>query len=197
MARAISTRTISFGLVSIPVKIYSPIESGESIRFRMLTPDSHRPVKQQYIEPKTGDVYSRGDLIKGYEFAKGQFVVFEDAELKALEEASTNALRITEFVPLTSVDPVYFEKPYYLGPDKGGDRAYRLLSRALTETGLTAICQYAARGKQYLVLLRATDGGLIMQQLRYAHEIRAFEDIPIDDTEEITDAELNLALQLI
>ena len=112
-------------------------------------------------------------MVKGYEFAKGQYVLFSPEELKALEEKATDTIDIVEFVPLAKVDRVYLEKAYYLGPDKGGERAYRLLAEALEETGRAALGQYAARGKQYLVLVRPLDGVLVMEQLHYADELRS------------------------
>lgn len=195
--RAIGTRTISFGLVSIPVKIYSTSRRSESISFRLLHGKCKTKLKQQYICPKDGDVVRRDEMVKGYEFARDQYVVFTDEEIKGLQEEATSSLAIKEFVPIEAVDPVYFDTPYYLGPDKGGDRAYHLLSMALKRTGLSAVAQYAARGKQYLVLLRPVEGGLVMQQLRYPREIRAFSEVPMPDLDEVSDVELNLALQLI
>jgi DNA end-binding protein Ku len=194
-ARALSTATISFGLVSIPVKLYTTTDSSGQISFNMLHECGTR-VKQQYWCPKDEKVVPRDEIVKGYEFAKGQFVTFQPAELKALEAEASQRIEIQEFIPLDEVDPLHFEKAYYLGPDKGGDKPYSLLSAAMEETGRCAIATYAARGKQYLVLLRPFQGGLILEQLRYADELRSFEDIGrVEATP--TDAELKLAVQLI
>jgi DNA end-binding protein Ku len=194
-ARAISTATISFGLVSIPIKLYTTSESGSAIRFNMLHECGTR-LKQQYVCPKDEVVVGRDQMIRGYEFAKGQYVTFTPDELKALEAESSQTIEIHEFIPLEKVDPLYYEKGYYLGPDKGGDKPYKLLSQAMLETGRCALASYAARGKQYLVLLRPFDDGLVMQQLRYADELKPFEEIDrIDAT--LTEQELALAVQLI
>lgn len=153
-------------------------------------------LKQQYICPTDNQVVGRDEMVKGYEYAKGQYVLFTDEELKALNPEPTNAIEIAEFVPLDQVDPVYFEKSTYLGPDKGGDRPYRLLSEAMRQTGRAALARYAARGKDYLVLLRPYEEGLIMQQLRYADEIRSFSEVPVAPAE-VKEPELRLAIQLI
>ncbi len=195
-ARALASATVSFGLVSIPVKIYSSGESSAGIRFNMLHKKCGSRLKQQYICPKDDEIVPRTDISKGYEFAKGQYVMFSDDELKALQERATHALEITEFLPTTKVDPIYFEKTYYLGPDKGGDRAYKLLAQALRKSGRSAVAKYAARGKQYLVLLRPVKDALVMQQLRYADEIRSISEVPLGDAT-VKPGELKLALQIV
>jgi DNA end-binding protein Ku len=153
-------------------------------------------LKQQYICPKDGGVVEKDEITKGYEFAKGQYVTFTPEEIKALDEKATNSIDIAEFVPLDSVDRMYLDKVYYLGPDKGGDRAYRLLGEALKATGRAAVAQYSARGKQHLVLLRPLDGVLVMEQLHYAAELRPVSEVPHPDTP-VKDVELALARQLI
>jgi DNA end-binding protein Ku len=183
--------------VSIPIKIYSTSRRGESISFRMLHGKCKTRLKQQYICPKDGEIVPRSDMVKGYEFAKDQYVVFSDDEIAASQVEVANALQISEFVPLDKVDPVYFDKPYYLGPDKGGERAYLLLSEALKQTGLCAVAQYTARGKQYLVLLRPIETGIVMQQLRYPREVKSFDEVPVGEPGELNEAELSLALLLI
>jgi len=195
-ARAISSATVSFGLVSIPIKVYSSGESQSGVHFNLLHRKCGSRLKQQYVCPQDGEVVERSEMAKGYEFAKGQYVLFSDEELKALQEKASQTIEITEFLPTAKVDPVYFEKSYYLGPDKGGDRAYRLLTRALQDSGRSAIAKYAARGKQYLVMLRPVDGALIMHQLRYADEVRGVDEIPLGDAQ-VKPAELKLALQII
>jgi DNA end-binding protein Ku len=195
--RSIATATVSFGLVSIPVKLYTTSQSTEGISFRMLHAKCKTPLKQQYVCPTDGEKVERDEIVKGYEFAKDQYVLFSADEIQALEEEATKAIAIEEFVPLTTVDPVYFDRAYYLAPDKGGDRAYRLFSRALAESGLGGLARYAARGKQYIVFVRPIDGGLLMQQLRYAEEVRPFSEVPIGNGGEVKEAELSLALQLL
>ena len=192
-----ASATISFGLVTIPVRLFSTGQPTESISFRMVHKKCGTPLKQQYICPKDNETVSREDIAKGYEFAKDQYVLFSPEEIKAVEEEATQAIAISEFVPMDKVDPVYYDKPYYLGPDKGAERAYRLLSEAMTQSGVAGIAQYAARGKQYLVMLRAVPGGLVMQQLRYAEEVRPFSEVPVPTKGEIKKEELQLALQLM
>ncbi len=195
-ARSFASGTISFGLVTIPVKLYSTGESAVGIQLNMLHRKCGSRLKQQYICPTDNEVVGREDMMKGYEYAKGQYVLFTEEELKALTPEATNAVEITEFVPLEQVDPIYFEKSTYLGPDRGGDRPYRLLSEAMRQTGRAALARYRARGKDYLVLLRPFEEGLIMQQLRYADEIRSFSEVPVAPAE-VKEPELRLAMQLI
>ncbi len=194
--RPLANATISFGLVTVPVKLYSASQPSSGISFNMVHAKCGTRLKQQYWCPKDEEVVDRNDIVKGYEFSKGQYVLFNPEELKALEEVSKEAIEITEFVPGDQVDPVYYDKAYYLGPDKGGDRAYRLLGEAMRQTGMVALGKYAARGKQYLVMLRPRDEGLIMEQLHYADEIRPFSEVPLGDGK-VKDAEVKLAVQLI
>lgn len=195
-ARSIASLTISFGLVSIPVKLFSATEAGRAISFNLLHKACGSRLKQQYFCIKEEVPVARDDMAKGYEFAKDQYVVFTPEELKALEEAGTHTAEITEFLPLESVDPVYFDKAYYLAPDKGGNKPYALLARALQQSKRCAVGRWAARGKQYIVMIRPADNGLVMQQLLYAAEVRPIKDIDIPETE-VKDAELKLAQQLI
>jgi len=195
-ARAIASATVSFGLVSIPVKVYTSGESTSGVRFNMLHRGCGSRLKQQYVCPKEDRVVPRTEMAKGYEFAKGQYVMFTDEEMKAIEEKPTQTIEITEFLDTSKVDPIYFEKSYYLGPDKGGDRAYRLLAEALGQSGRSAVAKYAARGKQYIVLLRPMQNALVMQQLRYADEIKPVSEVPLGSAE-VKPAELKLALQIV
>ena len=178
------------------MKLFSTGQPSESISFRMVHKECGSPLKQQYICPRDGKTVEREDIAKGYEYVKEKFVLFTPEEIKAMEEEATRAIAIAEFVPLPSVDPVYFDKPYYLGPDKGAERAYRLLSEAMKQSGVAGLAQYAARGKQYLVMLRPMEGGLVMQQLRYAEEVRPFSEVGAPKTE-VKPEELQLALQLM
>src|SRR3954465_514615 len=197
-ARNIGTATISFGLVSVPVQIYSSSESKASVSFNLLHKKCGTRVKQQYICPKDeNEVVPRDEMVKGYEFAKDQYVILTPEEIKALEEKSTGLIDVQEFVPLDKVDRMYLEKVYYLGPDKGGDRAYRLLSAALDQTGKAALGQYSARGRQYLILLRPAENGIIvMEQLHYSDELRLSTEVPVPEGD-VKPMELTLAKQLI
>ncbi len=195
-ARALGSATIAFGLVSIPVKLYSAAESAATVRFNQIDKRDGSRVRQQLISEKSGEIVPKDEIVKGYEFAKGQYVLFTPDELKALEVAATYTIDIDEFVPDGTVDRIYFDKAYYLGPDKGGARAYQLLAHALKETRRVAIGRYAARGRQHLILVRPFESGLMLEQLHYADEIRAFSEVPIDEVE-VKPAELKLATQLI
>jgi DNA end-binding protein Ku len=195
MPRAIATGQIAFGLVSIPVKLFSAAESSERVSFNMLHGECGTRIQQKLFCPKDERNIERSEVVKGYEFSKGQYVLFNDEELKALEEKSTQQIDITEFVKSDLIDPIYFDKPYYLGPDKNGSRAYTLLARALEETGRWAVAKYAARGKGYLVVIRPLGKGLVMQQLYYPNEIRSIDEIELGDGE-IKENELKMAIQL-
>jgi len=199
-ARPIATLTVSFGLVSIPVKLYSATEASRAISFNLLHKGCGSRLKQQYLCVKEEVVVPREDMVKGYEFEKDQYVMFTPEELKLLEEAGTHTADIAEFVPIESIDPVYFDKAYYLAPDKGGAKPYALLARALRESKRCALGRWAARGKQYIVMIRPAGNGsadgLVMQQLLYAGEVRSLKELEIPDTE-VKDAELKLAQQLI
>lgn len=195
-ARAISSGTLSFGLVSIPFKLYTAA-SAEGVKFHQLHDKCGNRIKYQVYCPTDEEVVERSDLVKGYEYAKGQYVRFEPDELKALEEEKTHNLEIIEFVPLDTVDFVYVEKSYYLGPDKGGHKAYRLLSEAMQETGRVALGNYIARGKSHLVVIRPYKEGLIMHQVFYSNEVRDFDDIDLGDEASFKPAETKMARQLI
>jgi DNA end-binding protein Ku len=196
-ARSIANATISFGLVSVPVNLYSSSESKTSVSFNMLHKKCGGRLKQQYICPRDdNEVVGRDETVKGYEFAKDQYVILSTEDLKAIEEKATGMIDVIEFVPLAKVDREYLEKVYYLGPDKGADRAYRLLAAALEDTGKAALGQYAARGQQHLVLLRPLNGVLVMEQLHYADEVRPTTEVTVP-AGEVKPLELTLAKQLI
>jgi DNA end-binding protein Ku len=195
--RPIASATISFGLVTIPVKLFPATQSSASISFNMLHKECGSRLKQQYICQRDEVVVPRDDIIKGYEFAKDQYVTFTTEELKALEERATQTMDIAEFVPMDKVDPVYFDRPYYLAPEKGGEKAYFLLAEVMRETGRCALAKYAARGKMYLVLIRPMEKGLAVQQLLYADEVRDFKEVGLPDVPALRDAELKLAQQLV
>jgi DNA end-binding protein Ku len=191
-----ATATISFGLVTVPVRLYSAAESTAAISFNLLHDKCGSRLRQQYLCQKDGEVVTRDQMVKGYEFAKDQYVTFTEEEIKAMAEEATRTIEITEFVPAEKVDPVYFDTAYYLGPDKGGERAYKLLAAAMKQTGRSALAKWPARGKQYLVLLRAIEGGLVMQTLHYADEVRPFTEVPVGDAA-VKEPELKLATQLV
>ena len=194
-ARPMATATISFGLVSIPCKLFPTVDNTNAVRFNYLSKDGSR-LRQQYIRASDGEIVEREDRVQGYQFAKGQYVTFTADELKALNVVATNAIDIDEFIPLADVERLYIERVYYLGPDKGAGRSYHLLRAALDKTGRAALARYAARGKSYLVLIRPMGEALVMEQLKHADELRKIDDVPLDVCE-VNDGELDLAVQII
>lgn len=194
-ARSIASLTLSFGLVSIPVKLYSATESSSAVRFNMLAKDGSR-LKQQYVSEKDQTVVARADMVKGYEFEKDRFVLFSPEELKALEEASSPTIEIMAFIPEKSVDPLFYDKAYLIAPDKRGGKPYALLAEAMRKSGRCALAKWAWKSKQYVVQVRPVEDGLVLQQLLYADEVRSLKDLNIEPMA-VTAAELQLALQLI
>jgi DNA end-binding protein Ku len=195
-ARSIGSLTVSFGLVAIPVKLYTATQSANAISFNLLHKTDGSRLKQQYLCQKEGVVVERDEMVKGYEFAKDQYVQFTPEEIKALEEVGTHAVEISEFVPIESVDPVYYDKTYYLAPDKGAAKPYALLTAALKQAGRCGVGRWAARGKGYLVMLRPIGDVLAMQQLHYAADVRRASEVEVPKPE-VKPAELKLAQQLI
>ena len=195
-ARPLGSATIAFGLVSIPVKLFSAAESAATVSFNQIDRRDGARVKQQLISSKTGEIVPKEEIVKGYEFAKDQYVLFTKDEIKALEVAATYMIDINEFVPDGSVERIYFDKAYYLGPDKGGARAYHLLAQALKASKRIGVGRYAVRGRQHLVMVRPKENGLMLEQLHFADEVRAFSEVPLEDVE-VKSAELELAKQLI
>ena len=194
-ARSIATLSLSFGLVSIPVKLYSATESNSGVGFNLLHACGSR-VKQQYLCIKENIPVERSELQKGYEFEKDRYVMFAPGELKALEEPTSSSIDIVSFIPASAVDPIYYDKAYYLAPDKRGAKPYGLLIEAMRESGRCALARWAWRGKQYVVQIRPGAEGLILQQLLYAAEVRSMAELDIERMP-IAKPELQLALQLI
>ena len=194
-ARSIASLSLSFGLVSIPVKLYSATESSATIRFNLLTKDGER-VRQQYVSARDERVVDRSELIKGYEFEKDRFVTFSPEELKALQESPSQTIGIVAFIPVHAVDPLYYDKAYFLAPDKRGGKPYNLLVAAMQKSGRCALAQWAWKGKEYVVQVRPHGDGLVLQQLLYADEVRSIDDLDIEKVA-VSDKELQLALQLI
>ena len=195
-ARSIGSLTVSFGLVAIPVKLYTATQSANAISFNLLHKSCGSRLKQQYLCQKEGVVVERDEMVKGYEFAKDQYVRFTPEEIKALEEVGTHSVDISEFVPIESIDPVYYDKTYYLAPDKGAAKPYALLTEALKQTGRCGVGHWAARGKGYIVILRPIGDVLAMQQLHYAADVRRASEVDVPKPD-LKSAELKLAQQLI
>jgi DNA end-binding protein Ku len=194
-ARSIASLTLSFGLVSIPVKLYSATETQGAVKFNLLAKDGSR-LKQQYVSEKDQTVVPRAEMVKGYEFEKDRFVLFSPDELKALEESSSPTIEIMAFIPEKSVDPLYYDKAYLLAPDKRGGKPYALLAEAMRTSGRCALAKWAWKSKQYVVQIRPHEDGLVLQQLLYADEVRSLKDLNIESVT-VTKGELQLALQLI
>jgi DNA end-binding protein Ku len=195
-AHAITSGTISFGLVTVPVKLYAATRP-QNISFNLLHDKDKSRLRQQYLCSTCGEVVDRDHMVRGYEYAKNQYVVLTDEELRGLEQTSDHTIDIQEFVPISKVDPVYFEKAYLLGPDKGGHKAYRLLCDAMKQAGVGAVAKFATRGKQQLVLLRQSRNGLMLHGLYYADEVRGFEDVDLGESITPRPNEVELAVQLI
>ena len=194
-ARSIASLSLSFGLVSIPVKLYSATESAGSVKFNLLAKDGSR-LKQQYVSEKDQAVVPRAEMVKGYEFEKDRFVLFTAEELKALEESSDPSIEIMSFIPEKSVDALYYDKAYLLAPDKRGGKPYALLAEAMRQSGRCALAKWAWKAKQYVVQIRPSEGGLVLQQLLYAAEVRSHKELNIEPVE-VSQGELQLALQLV
>ena len=195
-ARSLNTATISFGLVTVPVRVFPATRPSAGVSFHLLHEKDEGRLKQQYTCAECGEIVPRDGMVKGYEYEKGRHVVFTKEELKALEQKATHGIEIAEFVPASTVDPVFFEKAYYLGPDKGGEKPYTLLAEAMQELSFAAVATYSARGKSYLVLLRPADSRLVMHQLYHADEVRPASDVPVE-ARKTSPPELKLARQLM
>jgi DNA end-binding protein Ku len=194
-ARSIASLSLSFGLVSIPVKLYSATESSAAVRFNMLAPDGAR-LKQQYVSEKDGQPVERAEMVKGYEFEKDRFVIFQPDELKALQESPSHTIDIVAFIPEKAVDPIFYDKAYFLAPDKRGAKPYNLLLEAMRQSGRCALAKWAWKAKQYVVQVRPAEDGLVLQQLLYADEVRSMKELDIEKVT-VSPAELKLAMQLI
>lgn len=195
--RSVDSGVVSLGLVSIPVKMYSTSDTSHDVSFRLLHDSCETPLQQQYYCPTHKRSVEREEIVKGYEYKKDEFVTFTDEELEAVAAESTKAIDVTEFVPVDQIDPVYFGKAYYMSPSEGGQKGYYVLAQALEQSGLCALARFATRGNQYLVMIRPYDDGLVMQRLHYAEEIKPFSEVPVNGRQQVTDQELELALQVI
>jgi DNA end-binding protein Ku len=196
MPHSLGSGTISFGLVSIPIKLYTAASAG-GVSFNLLHAKCGNRIKYQQLCPVCNEVVDRQQIVKGYEFAKDQYVRFTDEELKSLEGEASRIIDINEFVPLAEVDPIFFEKTYYLGPDKGGEKAYRLLADAMAKTDRVALAKFVMRGKESLVLIRPAQNGLMLHTMYFADEVRDFGEVDKGETAKIKEGELELASRLI
>ena len=196
MARSLQTASLSFGLVNIPIRLYTAATS-HAVSFHMLHQKDGSRVRQHLFCEAEDKEITRDDIVKGFEVSKGHYVQLTDEELEAVEAQANRSVEIQEFVNLDDVDPVYFEKTYYLGPDKGGEKPYALLAQALRDRNQAAVAQFVMRGKENLVLVRPyADGYLAMDVMYYADEVRSIKEVEAPSVK-IREGELKLALQLI
>jgi DNA end-binding protein Ku len=190
------TGLLSFGLVSIPVQLHTATQD-QHIAFNLLHAKCGSRGQNRYHCPVCNVVVERDDQVRGYEFEKGQYVQFTEAELGSLETESSNNIELKEFIPLSEIDPVYFEDSYYLGAGEGGEKPYRLLADALAKSERAAIAQLVSRGKEQLMLIRPYENGLIMHSLYYANEVRNFADIGKGESTKLSDEEIDLGANLV
>ncbi len=195
-ARSISTASLTFGLVSIPVRLF-PATSSKSVTFHLLHAKDQSRIQQKIYCPKEDKIVDRSELVRGYEVEKDRYVTFTDEELKKLEAQADRAVEISEFIPATEVDPVYFENSYLLGCEPVSAKAYHLLKEAMTRAGRVGVAKYTMRGKERLVLIRPYDGGLMLHTMYYNDEIRSFGEIDHGAGAAVKESELGLAQRLI
>jgi DNA end-binding protein Ku len=190
------TGILSFGLVAIPVRIHTATKS-ENVSFHLLHNKCASRVRNQYHCPVCSVVVERDDLVRGFQRAKDHYVPITEEELDSLEAEANNNIDLKEFVPLASVDPVYFEKSHYLGPDKGGEKPYRLLADAMAKSGRVGIAELVSRGKEQLVLIRPYRKGLVLHTMYHADEVRNFKQVPKGENVKVSEIELELGVGLI
>jgi len=194
--RPLRNATISFGLVSIPVRFYTATKS-EDVHFHLLHESCGTRVNRKWWCPHHEKIVDSDELIRGYEISKNKYVTFTDEEMETLETDDNRAVEITEFVDLHEIDPVFFEKAYYLGPSAGGGKTYRLLSQAMKKQDKVAVARWIGGGKEHLVVLRPYEKGLILHTMYYADEVRDFDAIDIEDSGAVREKEVALAEMLI
>src|SRR6202163_3891397 len=195
MAASVWSGYLTFGLISMPVRLFSGARSS-GISFNMLHRDDLQRVRQQYYCPADNRVVERSEIVKGYEFRKGEYVVIEPEEIKKIEPQTAKSMEILEFVKSSEVDPVFFESSYYMLPEEAGRRPYALLTKALEESEYVAIAKLTMHNREYTVFLRPHKGGLMLHTMYYAEEVRSVESFGAPDVE-IKEAEIKVAHQLI
>jgi len=194
--RPLRNATISFGLVSIPVRFYTATKS-EDVHFHLLHESCGSRVNRKWWCPHHEKVVDSDELIRGYEISKNKYVTFTDEEMETLETGDNRALEITEFVDLHEIDPVFYEKAYFLGPSAGGGKTYRLLSQAMKKQDKVAVARWISNGREHLVVLRPYEKGLILHTMYYADEVRDFDAIDIEESGSVREKEVQLAEMLI
>jgi DNA end-binding protein Ku len=192
-ARSIWSGTISFGLVNIPVKLQSAVQS-EELPLHMLSKKDMAPIKYARIDTKTGKEVDWNDIVKGYEYAKGKFVVVEDEDFEKASPQKSKSIDIVQFVKAEEIDPIYFEKPYYILPAKGGEKTYRLLVKALEDAGTVGIAEFMLRNREHVCAIKPYKGLLMLDQMRYEEELK---EVPSVESGRVAEKELQLAKKLI
>jgi len=192
--RPIWSGSISFGLVNIPVKLISAVQS-EDLNFDMLSKEM-APIRYARIDTKTDKEVAWKDIVKGYEYTKGKYVIIDDEDFKKASPEKTHSIDIVQFVKQEEIEPVYYEKPYYIIPGKGGEKPYRLLLKALEASGTMGIAEFMLRNRAHVSAVKVFKDVLLLQQMRYMEEIREAPEMDVKN-EKITDKELQLAMKLV
>ena len=196
MARSLWTGTISFGLVTVPVRMFSATQSKE-LRFHFLDKHDLQPIAYDKVRRDTGEHVDNDDIVRGFEVEKGRYVPLEDEDLDRLDVELTKTIDICDFVDLEQIDPIYFRKAYYLAPQEGAEKPYQLLVRALDETGKVAIAKIVIRNKQHLAALRPSNGTLVLETMYYADEVRQPEEVAGNGKVEVRKPEVEMAKSLV
>jgi len=194
--RSIWSGAISFGLVNIPVKLNSAVESSEGLDFHMLSKKDMAPIKYARIDTKTGKEVPWKEIVKGFEYAKGKFVVVTDEDFAKASPEKSKTIDIIQFVNEEEIDPIFYEKPYYLIPDKGADKSYHLLIKALEETKTIGLAEFMLRNRMHICALKAYNGVLLLNQMRYQEEIREIPEVEKSKAK-VSPKEIQLATKLI
>lgn len=189
--------SISFGLVHIPVKLFAATEN-KNVSFRQLHEKCHTPIKYEKVCPSCETEVSQEDIVKGYEYEKGKFVILNEEELDVLAQKNNKHIEIVDFIKLEEIDPIYFNRSYYLGPHEHGEKAYSLLQKAMQDSQKVAIAKIMLRAKEHLAAIRVYEQALVLETIHYPDEIRRAENIPgLRDDIQISDKEMEMALQLV
>lgn len=196
MAASVWSGYLTFGLISMPVRLFSAARSS-NVQFHMLHRDDHVRIKQQLYCPQDERVVARDEIVKGYEYEKGEYVIIEPSDIKKIEPKTTKAMEILEFVKASEIDPVYFESSYYLVPEEAGQKPYALLTRALEKSEYVAIAKLAMHNREYTVFLRPMNGGLMLHTMYYENEVRQVDQFGKTGGIELKDAEVKVAHQLV
>jgi DNA end-binding protein Ku len=195
--RSIWSGAISFGLVNIPVKLNSAVESSEGLDFDMLSKKDMAPIRYARIDTKTGKEVPWKEIVKGFQYAKGKYVVVTDEDFAKASPEKSKTIDIIQFVKEEEIDPIFYEKPYYLIPDKGADKSYHLLIKALEETKTIGLAEFMLRNRMHICALKSYNGVLLLNQMRYQDEIREIPEVEKSKGQRLSPKEIQLATKLI